>query len=124
MMLYTVAYMGVVAVVGTLFYAESRMKIAEQFRQFTFGIVTLPGAGIAILSRILGSALNTESSEGDQFLSLLTGNGIMLVYFATVVIPAAVFTKYVFGGVRTAHRNGLADEEAIAVYQRQDGMQR
>ena len=100
------------------------MKIAEQFRQFTFGIVCLPGAGIALLSRILGQALNTESAQGDQFLSLLTGNGVMLVYFATVVIPAAVFTKYVFGGVRTAHRSGLADEEAVALYQRQDGLQR
>jgi hypothetical protein len=46
------------------------------------------------------------------------------MYFTLVVVPVFVYAKYVFGGVRTANRSGLADEEFMATYMRQDGAQR
>lgn len=124
LMLYSVAFMAVCTSLGTVLYAESRLKIVEQFRHFTFGLVVGGGTAIAVLARVLSSAVPESAAASDGFLSLLTGNGMMLVYFSTVVIPAGVFAKYVFGGVRTAHRNALADEEAMAIWTRQDGRQR
>jgi hypothetical protein len=59
-----------------------------------------------------------------MFLSLLRGNALPLMYFTLVVVPVFVYAKYVFGGIRSANRSGLADEEFIATYMRQDGAQR
>jgi hypothetical protein len=123
LMLFSVAFILAVAAVGTVLYAESRQQIIDQARHFAFGIVLMPGAAIAVFMRITSSALG-PTAGGDMFASVLTGNGIALVYLSIVAIPAFVFAKYVFGGLRSVNRRALADEETVAAYMRQDGLQR
>ena len=123
MMLYSVCAILVVAVVGTVLYAEARDEIVKTAKHYAMGIVALPGAGMALFMRTVSTALQDASSE-DMFLSLLRGNALPLMYFTLVVVPVFVYAKYVFGGVRAANRSGLADEEFMATYMRQDGAQR
>ncbi len=122
-MLYAVALMFAVCFVGTVLYADSRHEIARQCRHFTYGITVLPGTALAIFMRVVHSALAGSASD-DMFVSLLRGNALPLVYFSVAVIPAFVYAKYVFGGIRSANRSALNDEELLATYMRQDGWQR
>lgn len=123
LMLFSAAFILAVAAVGTVLYAESRQQIIDQARHFTFGIVLLPGAALAIFMRIVAATLG-PAAEGDVFAAVLQGNGLALVYLSIVIIPAFVFAKYVFGGLRSVNRKALADEETVATYLRQDGRQR
>lgn len=123
MMLYSACAILLVGVIGSVLYAEAREEIVKTAKHYCLGIVALPGAALAVFMRIVAVSLNGNTSD-DVFISLLRGNGLPLMYFTLVVIPVFVFTKYVFGGVRSANRSGLADEEFIATYMRQDGSQR
>lgn len=123
-MLYSIAFIMVVAAVGTVLYADSRMDVVRQARHFAFGIVALPGAALALFMRLINQALTGPGTEEDMFVSVLRGNGLPLVFFSLVTIPAVVFAKYVFGGIRSANRSALTDEEMLATYTRQDGWQR
>jgi hypothetical protein len=123
LMLFSVAFILVIAAAGTVFYAESRQQIVDQARHFAFGIVAFPGAALAVFMRVVSAALEPVG-EGDMFTSILRGSGLPLVYFSLVAIPAFVFAKYVFGGLRSVNRRALADEETLATYMRHDGWQR
>lgn len=123
MLLFAVAFIQVCAAVGTVIYAESRYQIVDQARHFTFGIVALPGAALALFIRIIDSAIG-DSAGDDVFTGMLMGNGLPLVYFSVVMIPAFVFAKYIFGGLRAVNRKALADEETMAAYMRHDKLQR
>jgi hypothetical protein len=123
LMLFSVAFILATAAVGTVLYAESRQQIIDQARHFAYGIVLLPGAAIAVFMRIVAATLGPAPS-GDVFAAVLQGNGLALVYLSVVAIPAFVFAKYVFGGLRSVNRRALADEETISAYMRQDGHQR
>jgi hypothetical protein len=123
-MLYSVTFIFIIAAVGTIIFAEARADIQNQARHFVFGIIALPGTSMAIFMRIVNSALATPSSQEDMFISVLRGNALPLAYFTLVVIPAFVFAKYVFGGIRSANRAALTSEETMATYMRHDGWQR
>lgn len=123
LMLFSVAFITLLAAVGTVLYAESRRQIIDQCRHFAFGIVLFPGTALALFMRVVTSALGPGSSS-DMFTSVLQGNGLPLVYLSVVAIPAFVFAKYIFGGLRSINRRALADEETLAAYMRQDGWQR
>ena len=122
MMLFSVTFMALVGAVGSVLYAESRSKIVEDFQQFAMGIAALPGAALAILNRILAASVAPTAGD-EQFLQTLTTSGLAFVYFSTVVIPAAVFAKAVFGGIRAGQKNAASDEELVTAYTRQDGRQ-
>lgn len=121
MMLFSVATIQLSSALGTVMYAESRFKIIEQARQFTFGLVAFPAAGLAVFMRVVLSSVDVGSSS-DVFTSMLIGNGLPLLFFSCVVIPAVVHLKYIFGGVRAASRAALADEEYIEQYSRYNGL--
>lgn len=123
LMLFSVSFILAVAAVGTMLYAESRQQIIDQARHFTYGIVLLPGAALAVFMRLVSSTLG-PAANGDVFAAVLQGNGLALVYLSVVAIPSFVFAKYVFGGLRSINRRALADEETMAAYMRQDGHQR
>jgi hypothetical protein len=123
LMLFSIAFILVIAAVGTVLYAESRQQIIDQARHFAFGIVAFPGAALAVFMRVVTAALEPVG-DGDMFTSILRGSGLPLVYFSLVAIPAFVFAKYVFGGLRSLNRRALADEETLAAYMRHDGRQR
>jgi hypothetical protein len=123
LMLFSLAFILAIAAVGTVLYAESRQQIVDQARHFAFGIVALPGAALSVFMRVVSSSLG-DAGETDMFASILRGSALPLVYFSLVAIPAFVFAKYVFGGLRSVNRRGLADEEALASYMRHDGYQR
>lgn len=118
LMMYSITFMSLIAAVGTVIYADSRNEIHNQARHFIFGIVALPGTAMAVFMRIVLTALDAPSSQDDMFISVLRGNALPLVYFSLVVIPAFVFAKYVFGGVRSANRSALTSEETLATYMR------
>lgn len=123
-MLFSCSFMLVTAAVGSLLYADQRHQVIEQCRHFVFGIVCLPGAALALFMRLVSSAIDKPSAEGDMFVQVLTGNGMPLMFIAIVIIPAFVYAKYVFGGIRSTNRAALSDEESMATYMRQDGFQR
>lgn len=123
-MLYSLTLMLVTAAVGTVLYADQRRMILDQWRHFALGIVAMPGAALALFMRLVSSALDTASAQQDIFASILTGNGLPLVYATLVTLPAAVYVKMVFGGMRTANRAAATDEEQLATWLRQDGLQR
>ncbi|MFA5566682.1 MAG: hypothetical protein WDA77_12305 [Acidimicrobiia bacterium] len=123
LMLYSIAFMLVCAVVGSVFYADQRKDIEEQYRQFVFGIVALPGTALALFMRLINSMLDTPNTDNDMFASILRGDGLGLLYVVAVLIPPAVFAKYVFGGLRTMNKSRMTDEEQMAAWMRQDGAQ-
>ena len=122
MLIFSVAFIQVIAAIGTIIYAESRYQIIDQARHFTFGIVALPGAAVAVFMKIIDSSIGVSGGD-DIFTGMLLGNGLPLVYFSVVVIPAFVFAKYIFGGLRSVNRKALADEETIAAMMRHDKLQ-
>lgn len=119
MMVYSAAFIQFCAALGSIIYAESRYQIIEQARHFTFGIVVLPATALSIFMKIITSAVDTSTSS-DIFTGMLLGNGLPLLYFSVVVIPAFVFAKYIFGGLRSVNRKAMADEETLSTYMRQD----
>jgi hypothetical protein len=123
-MLYSVTFIAVIAAIGTIIYADARSEIHSQARHFVFGIIALPGAAMAIFMRIINGALTAPSAQEDMFISVLRGNALPLAYFSLVVIPAFVFAKYIFGGIRSANRSAMTAEETLATYMRSDGWQR
>lgn len=123
MLLYAVTAILLIAVIGSVLYAEARGEIQKSARHYAFGIVALPGASLSLFMRVVSQALSGSGGD-DMFVSILKGNGLPLMYVTLVVIPVFVFAKYIFGGVRTSNRSGLADEEFLATYLRQDGGQR
>lgn len=123
-MLYSVTFMLVVAAVGCVLYADSRIQIYDQTKHFVFGIVLLPATALALFMRLVNSALSGPAAEGDLFAGILRGNGLPLVFFSLVCIPAFVLAKYIFGGIRNINRSAMSDEEHLAALMRQDGRQR
>lgn len=123
MLLYSVCTILVVSVVGSVLYADKRDEIQRAARQYAFGIVALPGAFLSLFMRIVARALATNNGD-DMFVSMLRGNGLPLMYMTLVIVPVFVYVKYIFGGIRSQNRSGLVDEEFIATYMRQDGIQR
>lgn len=109
-------------VAGTWLLPASRKEIVEQAKHYAFGIVALPGAGIAVLYR-LSLSWARGGSESSSWLLDLSQNALPLVFFATVLLPIPVFIK-VLAGWRFLNRSRMDDQEAIALWTRQDGLQR
>jgi phosphotransferase system glucose/maltose/N-acetylglucosamine-specific IIC component len=123
MLLYSVCTILTVGCIGSVMYADARDEINRSARQYAFGIVALPGAALSVFMRIVSQALESSSGE-DMFVSMLRGNGLPLMYMTLVIIPVFVFVKYIFGGIRSQNRSGMANEEFMSTYLRQDGIQR
>lgn len=108
--------------VSTWFYAASRREIIAMTRHYVFGVSLLPGTAVALLYRASMGWLRSGEGGGGVFVSL-TSNALPLVFFSTVVIPTVVFIGQL-AGRRYLERSRMDDQEALALWTRQDGMQR
>lgn len=103
---------------ATLMYPNMRDEIVHRVRHYAFGIVAVPGTMLALFLRAASSWLGS----GDTLAATLGAAG-PVVFLATIVLPAFVFVKEMFG-IRTLNRSRLDDEEAVLLWTRQDGTQR
>lgn len=108
--------------VATWFYPYSRREIIAQVKHYAFGITLLPGTGVALLYRASQEWFTGPTASSSVFVSL-TQNALPLVYFSTVVIPVIVFVG-LQAGRRYLERSRESDGEAMALWTRQDGLQR
>lgn len=117
-MLFSCSTVALVGAGATLFYVNLRSELLEKVRHYIFGIILVPGTLIAGLLYVLP---NWSSAEGGQLGGLL--NSVLpSIFIAAVVLPALVFVKEILG-IRTLHRSTMDDQEAVALWSRQDGLQ-
>lgn len=117
-MLFSCTTVALVGAGATLFYVNLRSELLEKVRHYIFGIILVPGTLIAGLLYVLP---NWSSEEGGQLGGLL--NSVLpSIFIAAVVLPALVFVKEILG-IRTLHRSTMDDQEAVALWSRQDGLQ-
>jgi heme/copper-type cytochrome/quinol oxidase subunit 3 len=102
---------------GTLFYANLRNEVIERVRHYVFGISVLPGLLVAVFLRATREFLGGDAFGGTLEVAL------PIVFLCTVILPALVFIKEL-AGIRTLHRSRMDDQEAMALWTRQDGIQR
>ena len=104
---------------ATLFYVNMRRELIEKVRHYIFGIILVPGTLIACLLKVLPE---WSASEGGELGGVL--NSVLpSIFIAGVVLPALVFVKEILG-IRTLHRSTMDDQEAVAMWTRQDGLQK
>lgn len=120
-MFYASVSMLLTATVGTWLYVNQRNEIIEQVRHYVFGFAVFPGLFFAGLYRVTLPGFASEFAQTDAFLSVV-GNVIPILYFVTVLIPAAIFVK-VISGIRNLHRSSQDDQELLGTISRQDGRQ-
>ena len=107
----------VVGAIATLFYVNLRNEIISRIRHYVFGIICFPGVLLALF------LYATSSWWGDDAFSNTLSTALPVIFLVTVVLPAFIFIKEI-AGMRTIYRSTLDDEEAVALWSRQDGLQR
>lgn len=121
-MLFSATLMFATAAVATILFPNSRRDILGQMRHYVFGLSVLPGTAIAGIIWALHDMLNSASSSSDT-MSTLMGFAIPIVFFTTVIIPPVIFVKAV-AGYYSLNRSRMSDAEMMALYNRQDPLQR
>lgn len=110
----------VAAAIGTVFFPAQRNDITTELRRYLWGIVSLPGAGLAVFDRVLRGFLGNPT-QGDMFAGLVSYS-IPILFALTVLLPVPLFIKAVFGN-NSLHRVTDDEEELMRLYTRQDGFQ-
>lgn len=116
-MLISCTSVSVVGAVATLFYVNLRNEIIARVRHYMFGIILFPGTLLALF------IYATASWWGTDTFSTTVSTALPVLFLVTVVLPAFIFVKEI-AGMRTIYRSTLDDEEAVALWSRQDGLQR
>jgi hypothetical protein len=116
-MLLSITSISVVGAVATLFYVNLRNEIIARVRHYIFGIIIFPGTLLALF------LYATASWWGTDTFSTTLSTALPVIFLVTVVLPAFIFIKEI-AGMRTIYRSTLDDEEAVALWTRQDGLQR
>ena len=116
-MLVSCTSVSVVGAVATLFYVNLRNEIIARVRHYIFGIIIFPGTLLALF------IYATASWWGSDTFSTTISTALPVLFLVTVVLPAFIFVKEI-AGMRTIYRSTLDDEEAVALWSRQDGLQR
>jgi hypothetical protein len=116
-MLLSITSISVVGAVATLFYVNLRNEIIARVRHYIFGIILFPGSLLALF------LFATASWWGTDTISTTLATALPVIFLVTVVLPAFIFIKEI-AGMRTIYRSTLDDEEAVALWTRQDGLQR
>jgi hypothetical protein len=109
-----------VAAMATAAFANHRNEILEQARHYVFGMMVLPGTGIALILWLV-KGLVTRQANPDAF-SQTIDVGLLMVFGAALVMPPVVFLKTI-SGIRTLHRSTRDDQEMMQLWSRQDGRQ-
>jgi len=116
-MLISCTAVSVVGAAATLFYVNLRNEIIARVRHYIFGIILFPGTLLALF------IYATASWWGTDTFSTTVSTALPVLFLVTVVLPAFIFVKEI-AGMRTIYRSTLDDEEAVALWSRQDGLQR
>lgn len=119
-MLFACTIMLISGALATMRHPNERNKIIKEARHYILGMAVRPGVAVAAL--IWGTKGLFEDITEDAFAGLVT-NALPIVYFCTIFIPAIVFVKFVFG-VGQLNRSMEDNQEMVARWTRQDGMQR
>lgn len=110
-----------VGALATAGYANHRNELLEQIRMYVFGMMVLPGTGIALVLWMV-HGLVTSQANPDAFTRTLD-TGLLMVFGAALIMPPIVFLRLV-AGIRTMHRSTRDDQEMLQAYSRVDGVQR
>lgn len=116
-MLLSIAAIVLVGAGATMFYANLRPELIEKVRQYIFGYILPSGVLVAIFLRV------SQDWFGPDTFGTTLSQALPVVFLATVVLPTLVFVKEVTG-LRTIYRSRMDDQEAVALWTRQDGFQR
>ena len=116
-MLISCTSVSVVGAAATLFYVNLRNEIIARVRHYIFGIIIFPGTLLALF------IYATASWWGADTFSTTVSTALPVLFLVTVVLPAFIFVKEI-AGMRSIYRSTLDDEEAVALWSRQDGLQR
>lgn len=116
-MFFSMATIVVSGAISSLFFTNLRNEIAEKIRHYIFGYAMIPGTLVALFLFVAQNYLGMDAFGGTLAMAL------PVVFLCTVIIPALVFLKEI-SGLRTIHRSKLDDQEAVALWTRNDGLQR
>lgn len=109
----------VTGAISSLFYVNLRNEIVERVRHYIFGITLIPGMMVALLLR----AVQQWEWANEGSLGTTLQMALPAVFLATVALPGMIFIKEMLG-IRTIHRSKLDDQEAVALWTRQDAIHR
>ncbi len=118
-MLVSASIMLLTAVYGTMRFPQHRVELIRQARHFVFGIAVVPGTVLAVF--MWATQDNFVNQVDDSFAMLLI-NALPILYFVTVLVPAAIFVKTV-AGLGNIYRTKEDDQESVSRWTRQDGFQ-
>lgn len=120
-MLFAIALVMLTCSFGLWRYPTHRKDIVEQARHYVFGIMSLPGTGLAAVMWAAGKFF-VDQGGSDVFATLM-GTALPVVFFCTVVIPLLIYVKLV-AGMRYMYRSREDDQELLSTYTRQDQLHR
>lgn len=118
-MLISATLVAFVGAVSTVFYVNLRNELIEKVRHYIFGLMVIPGLIMALFVRLVAEWEWANTGSIGSTLQM----ALPMVFLATVVLPAFIFVKELLG-MRTIYRSKLDDQEAVALWTRQDGLQR
>lgn len=119
-MLFMSAFTLLVGALATAGYPAHRNQIIEEVRHYVFGLMVLPGTGVATILWVFKGLLSSQANP-DAF-SRTVDFGLLLVFGTLMVMPPVVFVK-LMSGIRTLARSTRDDQEMMSVWSRQDGHQ-
>jgi hypothetical protein len=120
-MLFMSALTLLVGALGTAAYPAQRNQIIEQVRHYVFGLMVLPGTGVAAILWIVKVGLISQQANPDAF-SRTVDLGLLMLFGTLMIMPPVVFLK-LMSGIRTLARSTRDDQEMMSVWARQDGYQ-
>lgn len=106
---------------ATVFYTAQRNQILEETRHYVFGLMALPGTGIALVMWLVQDLVLAQANP-DAFSRTLD-LGLLMAFGACLIMPPIVFIK-VISGIRGLSKSTMDDQESMQVWSRQDGRQR
>lgn len=110
-----------IGALATIGYANHRNEILEQVRMYVFGMMVLPGTGIALVLWMVKGLISSQANP-DAFTQTLDV-GLLMVFGAVLIMPPIVFLR-LMAGIRTMHRTTRDDQEVMQAFSRVDGAQR
>lgn len=110
------------AAIGTALFPNNRVEIFSQMRHYVFGLCLFPGTAIAAIIWALRDVLTSPTAQADTLASLINF-AVPAVFVTTAVLPPIIFIKAI-AGYYSLQRSNRSDAEMMAIYNRQDPLQR
>lgn len=110
-----------IGALASMAFPPYRNQIIEHVRHYVFGLMVLPGTGVALILWLV-KGLVTQQATPDAF-SQTVDIGLLMVFGAILIMPPVIFVR-LMSGIRTLHRTTRDDQEMMQTWARQDGQQR